>query len=252
LKARSHSTRRVSGKKLEILARRLRDSFGVPVRQHSFPEPLELLIATVLSQNTNDINSHRAFTNLKGSIPDFTALDSASPLKIERLIKVGGIAKKKSRAIIKIVREIKKKFNRFDRKTLKRIGRDQLVESLKEITGIGYKTAACVSLFAIGDDDAFPVDTHVHRILNRLGIVDEKTPDKTYNAVKDSIPSGMGYQLHINLIKFGRTTCTSQKPSCFGCPLYDICGWVGKSMKTTSNKPPVRDRRSEFMLLENV
>ncbi len=238
--------------KLEFIASRLRDIFGVPQRKRKLPDPLELLIATVLSQNTNDINSHRAFTNLKKSFPDFLTLANAQPRKIESLIKVGGIANKKSKTIVNVVRDVRKNFGRFDRRGLGKIDRDDLIGQLCELNGVGYKTSACVSLFALGDDNAFPVDTHVHRTLNRLGVVMATTPDKTYLAVKDVIPKGLGYELHLNLIKFGRKICTAQKPKCYECSLFDICKWKEKTLQRPARETRPNSEKVEFMLLEEV
>ncbi|MCL5020759.1 MAG: endonuclease III [Bacteroidetes bacterium] len=235
-----------------ILAARLRDLFGVPQRKKKLPDPLDLLIATVLSQNTNDVNSHRAYVSLKSRYPVFLDLAGAKPRDIEQLIKVGGIARKKSMAITGIVSEIMDRFPSFERRYLRRMDRSTLIDRLRELNGVGYKTASCVSLFALGDDDAFPVDTHVHRILNRLGITGEKTPDKTYLAVRGSIPPGMGYEIHINLIKFGRKVCTAQSPKCFECVLFDLCAWKEKTSHKREKVSSIDDRKVDFMILEEV
>ena len=238
--------------KLESIASRLRDSFGIPKRKSKLPDPIDLLIATILSQNTNDINSHKAFTNLKSAFPELRSLGKVSPKKIESLIKVGGIAKKKSRTIVQVVKDVEKMFDKFDRRQLKRIKGAALIEELRKLKGVGYKTASCVLLFSLGDDNAFPVDTHVHRILNRIGVVKEKTPDKTYLAVRDLVPHGRGYELHLNLIKFGRKTCMAQRPRCLECGLYDLCGWKDKGIQYDKIMKQGRERDVEFMLLEKV
>jgi endonuclease III len=238
--------------RLDAVSTRLRDIFGVPARKRTLPNPLDLLIATVLSQNTNDLNSHKAYINLKKRYDDFLDLATAKPREIERLIKVGGIAKKKSRTIVNLVREVARQFPRFDRKSLRSEDREILIERLRQLNGVGYKTASCVSLFALGDDDAFPVDTHVHRVLNRIGIVREKTPDKTFLAVRNSIPPGKGYEIHINLIKFGRKICTAQRPKCYECTLYDLCKWEEKSLQVPKEHLSADDAKVKFMLLEEV
>lgn len=238
--------------RLKVVASRLRDLFGAPERKPERPDPLDLLIATILSQNTNDVNSHKAYVHLKNEFPDFLDLADAKPRDIERLIKVGGIANKKSKTIVKVVARIRELFPRFDRRSLRIENRNTLIDRLRELNGVGYKTASCVSLFALGDDSAFPVDTHVHRVLNRLGIAAEKTPDKTYLAVRDSIPAGRGYEIHINLIRFGRKVCTAQRPKCYECNLFDICEWKEKSLQVKGELPPVDDKKVSFMLLEKV
>ncbi len=238
--------------RLEVVASRLRDLFGVPVRKRRLPDPLDLLVATILSQNTNDINSHKAYLNLKRRYPDFMDLAAARPREVERLIKVGGIANKKSKTIVAVVAQIQKQFAGFEKRKLRRENRDTLIDLLTELKGVGYKTASCVALFALGDDDAFPVDTHVHRVLNRLGIVCQKTPDKTYLAVRDSIPKGMGFEIHLNLIKFGRKVCTAQKPRCYECVLFDVCDWIEKNLGAEKKAPVADEDKIQFMLLEEV
>lgn len=238
--------------KLKVVAERLRASLGTPRRKSKMPDPLELLIATILSQNTNDINSHKAFINLKSAYPNLRELAAVRPRRIETLIRVGGLARKKSKVIVQVTGEIVRNFDDFDRRALRKLkGRDLLVR-LRNLKGVGYKTASCVLLFSLGDDDAFPVDTHVHRILNRLGVVHTPTPDQTFLAVRDEIPKCRGYELHINLIKFGRKTCTAQKPRCHECELFDICKWKGKTRKEAFEKNPRSTRDVEFMLLESV
>lgn len=238
--------------RLETVALRIRDLFGMPERKKRLPDPLDLLIATILSQNTNDVNSHKAYVNLKNRYPDFLELANVNPREIEKLIKVGGIARKKSRTIVGVAGEIRESFPRFDRKSLRSIGRNELIEKLRELNGIGYKTASCVSLFALGDNDAFPVDTHVHRVLNRIGIVNENTPDKTFLAVRDSVPRGRGYEIHINLIRFGRRVCTAQRPRCMECILVDICDWDDKTSQLDRKRNEVDEKKVRFMLLEKV
>lgn len=238
--------------RLDVIASRLRDLFGAPERKKKLPKPLDLLIATILSQNTNDVNSHKAYVNLKNRYPDFLRLANAKQRDVERLIQVGGIANKKSRTIIRIVKDVNENFRRFDRRSLRAEDRSNLIEKLTGLNGVGYKTASCVSLFALGDDDAFPVDTHVHRILNRIGIVSEKTPDKTFLAVRDFVPKGKGYEIHINLIRFGRKICTAQRPRCFDCVLFDVCEWKEKDLQQKEERSLRDDKKVNFMLLEEV
>ncbi len=251
-KAPKHQKSGRTASQLNVVASRFRDLFGVPQRKRKLPDPLELLIATILSQNTNDVNSHKAYVNLKSKYPHFLDLADAKPGEIVRLIKVGGIANKKSRTIINVVREIRKRFPHFDRRSLKSEERNSLIDRLRELNGVGYKTASCLSLFALGDDDAFPVDTHVHRVLNRIGIVREKTPDKTYLAVRDFIPPGRGYEIHINLVRFGRKVCTAQRPRCYDCVIFDVCGWKEKRLDPPDEITSVDESKVRFMLLEEV
>ncbi len=238
--------------KLETIRRELRLVFGVPERKALLPDPLDLLIATILSQNTNDINSHRAYTNLKKRFPNFMTLSKVKPSVIENLIRVGGIAKRKSKVISKVVSQLESEFPDFRRRSLAKVERNVLIAHLCRLDGVGYKTAACVSLFALGDDNAFPVDTHIHRILNRVGVLATRNPDQTYETIRDSVPDGVGYELHLNLIKFGRKVCTAVRPRCFECPIYARCGWEKKTRQTFQVPPKAGSKKIDFMHLEEV
>jgi endonuclease-3 len=127
---------------------------------------------------------------------------------------------------------------------------DEVIEELTTLNGVGFKTASCVLLFSMGRD-VFPVDTHIHRICNRLGIVQTKTPEATYEEMKTMVPKGKGYSLHTNLIRFGRKVCRSANPACNICPLYDECAFDGKGTR----RPAKRSSSTadhDFMLLDNV
>lgn len=237
---------------LHTIAAELRIIFGSPKRKSKLPNPLDLLIATILSQNTNDANSHQAYLNLKAVYPDFFSLADVRPKVIEPLIKVGGIANRKSKVIVRVVKQIQVGFPGFRPTLLKRIDRYELTDRLCQLDGVGYKTASCVLLFALGDDDAFPVDTHIHRILNRIGTVKTGTPDKTYLAVRDAITEGIGYELHLNLIKFGRSICMALKPKCYDCPLNARCRWKDKNRQIPASSSRTKSRKVDFMHLKEV
>jgi endonuclease-3 len=92
-----------------------------------------------------------------------------------------------------------------------------------------------------------PVDTHVHRTLNRIGIVDIKAPDKTFLALLNNIPDNMAHSFHTNLIKLGREICRPTKPNCSCCPLIEVCEYKFKNL---TNEKIYKE--NSFMLLDNV
>ncbi len=132
---------------------------------------------------------------------------------------------------------------------LRRRDTDNVFEELTGYDGVGLKTAACVCLFALGRD-VFPVDTHVHRVCNRLGLVRTATPDKTFLSMRPLVPAGRAYELHTNMIRFGRRICRAQQPQCGACPLFDLCRWKDKRKHVA--RAAAGDERHDFMLLDVV
>lgn len=209
-----------------------------------------MLIATILSQNTNDKNSHRAYTRLRKKYRRWEDVAKASIRGIISAIRAGGMANQKSVFIRGTLRQVKERFGVYDLSGLKKMKSDEVIEVLTTINGVGVKTASCVLLFSMGRD-VFPVDTHVHRLCSRLGLAPGcATPEKTFWFMQDIFPKGRGYSFHTNLIRFGRRVCRSNNPACDLCPLYAECVYEGKK------KVPHRGGKSasnhDFMLLDNV
>ncbi|CUU10548.1 HhH-GPD superfamily base excision DNA repair protein, partial [Candidatus Kryptobacter tengchongensis] len=141
----------------------------------------------------------------------------------------------------------------FDLNFLKNLSVEDGIKFLTSFKGVGLKTAGCVLLFGFGKN-VFPVDTHIHRILNRTGIVKTKTPDETFLKVQKLIPDGYAYQLHTGLIKFGRMICKAREPLCGICPIYRICDFKQKKVykRKTKNIKPGKNKAAEFILLEEI
>jgi endonuclease-3 len=229
-------------KQIDLL---LRKHFGIPKRNKQLPKPLDLLIATILSQNTNDANSYKAYQNLKANYKTWTELLNEKRHTLKTKIKVAGLAEQKSKAIKNLVVELNKKDD-LSLNSIKNLDNENAIKQLTNYKGIGTKTASCVLLFAF-DRNICPVDTHVHRTLNRIGIANEKTPDKTFIAIHKNIPDGVAHSFHTNLIRLGREICRPNKPSCGICPLLKICKY---EKKHSNNKN--HGTKKEFMLLDNV
>ncbi|MFI5237134.1 MAG: endonuclease III domain-containing protein [Ignavibacteriales bacterium] len=233
-------------KEINKINSKLLKYFGIPKRKKRLPSPIDTLIATILSQNTNDKNSYQAYQNLKQKYKSVNELSIASRIEIEKLIKVAGLGKQKSAAIKNFLSTLKKWDHKLNLQHIKKIHNDEILNMLTSIKGIGIKTASCVLLFSL-DRNVCPVDTHVHRTLNRIGIVKTSTPDKTFENIKHNLPNGIAHQFHTNLIKLGRGFCKPVKPQCTICPLIDDCSFEHKSFEIVTAKS-----KSNFLLLDSI
>jgi endonuclease-3 len=233
-------------RKIEIINKKLIERFGLPERNKNTPEPVDMLIATILSQNTNDRNSYKAFKNLKDNYKTWIEVASLPRTKIERLIRIAGLGKQKSSAIKKFLTSVLKETGTVSLGYLKNKSDNEILSELTKYGGVGIKTASCVLLFSL-KRNICPVDTHVHRTLNRIGIVSTKSPDKTFLAIKDKIPDGIAHSFHTNLIRLGREICKPAKPNCFICPLLKICKYQFKNLNISAFQ-----KENKFMLLDHV
>jgi endonuclease-3 len=212
-------------------------------------DPLDVLIATMLSQNTTDKTSYRAFENLKKDFKDWDDVMNSAPAKVKIAIRVCGLANQKSRSIQYMLKRLKKTRGELSLNYIKKMTSDDIYDDLLQYGGVGVKTISCVLAFGLGRD-VFPVDTHVHRLANRLGIACTKTPVKTFEALKDKIPEGKRFLLHTLLIRFGRKVCRSAGPICGKCRLYDLCGFKDKELYAMKNESVPRE--NNFIILEHV
>jgi endonuclease-3 len=210
-----------------------------------------MLVATILSQNTNDKNSHRAYVKLRSRFGDWSAVAEAQLRQIAAAIREGGMSRQKSVRIRGTLRHVKERFADYSLEQLRGLPAREVIDELTKIKGVGVKTAACVLLFSFGRD-VFPVDTHIHRICARLGLTDGRGgPEKTFGRMAHLVPAGKAYSLHTNMIRFGRKICRATTPVCGKCPLYDDCVYTGKSSRRgKSSKHSATDHN--FMLLDNV
>ncbi len=220
--------------------------FGVPHRNKKRPDPVDLLIATILSQNTNDRNSYKAFQNLKTKFGSWEKIADLHLTKLKNTIKIAGLGEQKSRTIKRFLTEMIKSKGRISLDHLKKLKDEEILNELTRHPGIGIKTASCVLLFSL-NRNVCPVDTHVHRTLNRIGIVQAASPGKTFYQILSNIPEGTAHSIHTNLIRLGREICRPSKPQCNVCPLRKICLYPYKN-----NSGFVHSRENNFMLLDNI
>ncbi len=186
-------------------------------------EPVDELILTILSQNTSDINSRRAFQSLLENFAGWDKVASAEPVKIADAIRAGGLADVKAKYIKNALMALQKAAPGFDLRFLARGKVRDSREWLLRLPGVGMKTASCVLLFSLGMP-AFPVDTHVYRVVKRLGLIKGRlSADAAHLEMEKLTAPGDIYRCHVLLIEHGRKTCKAQRPLCPVCCLADIC-----------------------------
>ena len=188
-------------------------------------DPLSELIFTILSQNTSDVNRDRAWKRLKDRFSTWESVLAAGATEIADAIRPGGLANVKSPRIQEALRVIKRGQGEFTLDFLAEMGVDEARKWLTSLKGVGPKTAAIVLLFSLGKP-AFPVDTHVHRVSQRLGLIGPKTSrEKAHDVLEELIPPEIYYPFHLNLIAHGREVCKSQQPRCAACVLRKHCDY---------------------------
>jgi endonuclease-3 len=216
-------------KRLKQATDLLDDFYGRPVLSPRYP-PVDELVFTVLSQNTADVNTERTFASLKARFPDWTAARDASAEEIEEAIALGGLAHTKAPRIKRILEALSAPGGAPDLGVLDGMTDAEAKDYLVSLPGVGPKTAACVLLFSLGRP-VMPVDTHVHRIARRLGIIDAKTTaDQAHPLLTDLAGADdpeQVYAAHVNFVRHGRRICHARRPACGVCPLSGFCPSAG-------------------------
>src|SRR6266705_5775930 len=204
---------------------RLERAFGGQRRGRRL-EPLDELILTILSQHTNDLNRDRAYASLRRRFPRWEQVLRARPADVEDAIRVGGLARTKSRVIRDVLRTVRRDRGKLDLSNLRHLPIEDAKGYLLGLKGVGEKTACCVLLFACGRP-AFPVDTHVHRVTRRLGWVPARSPSsKTHAILAKLVPQKRYFTAHVNLITLGRRVCRARAPDFPRCPLRSDCRYA--------------------------
>lgn len=197
---------------------RLEDRFG-PIEKDRSRTPLDTLVQTVLSQNTNDNNRDKAEENLWKTFDNYEEVADASVDDIANSIKTAGLQHQKAKTIKGILTGLQE-MGGLDLTYLDDLGARETWKTLMEFGGVGKKTAAVVSLFAL-DKPIFPVDTHVRRVTSRLELI--KSGENHHETLTELVPEEDMYQFHLHLIRHGRETCKARKPRCGECVLLKRC-----------------------------
>lgn len=206
------------------IVQNLENTFGEPKNERR-SDPLAMLINIILSQATTDVNSARTFENLKKSFATWEKVLAADDREIADAIRLGGLANQKTAVIKNLLRQIKAVRGQLSLKFIEKMSAEEAREYLLQFRGIGPKTVACTLLFACRKE-VFPLDTHIFRVLKRMGILPEKIADAKAHELLDAlVPPGKFYSLHVNLIRLGKKICRPREPSCEQCPLIEYCDY---------------------------
>lgn len=202
----------------------LKETYGEPTWRPHLP-PIDELVSTILSQSTSDINRDKGFFALKERFPSWEAVMNAPTADVVATIRPAGLANQKGPRIQAALRYIYEARGELSLDFLMELPLEEAKAWLTAIDGIGPKTAAIILLFAFGRP-AFPVDTHVHRVSGRLGLIGPRVSAEKAHAILESMgdPETF-YPMHLNLIRHGREICRARNPHCAICPLKVLCNY---------------------------
>jgi endonuclease III len=204
---------------------RLLDFYGQPTWRNPLP-PLDELVSTILSQNTNDTNRDRAFAALRRRFPTWEQVRDAEPGAVVAAIRPAGLANQKGPRIQTVLKEIMAERGSLDLTFLKELPLEEARSWLMKFKGVGPKTAAIVLLFSLGRP-AFPVDTHIYRVTGRIGLrPEEMSVEEAHPYLEGLFPAQAYYAAHLNLIRLGRDVCAARRPECERCPLRRLCSYA--------------------------
>jgi endonuclease-3 len=214
------SWKRPDKRRVRALRDRLREMYGIPAEE-PHGDPVGELVKTVLSQHTNDRNRDRAYAALRQRFPAWEEVRDAPPAELEEAIRPGGLANQKAPRIQAILERLG---DPPDLAWTETAPREESLEFLLDLPGVGRKTAACVLIFTWGIPE-IPVDVHVHRVGGRLGLFPAKASfEKAHDEMLAIVPPADAHEFHVNLIRHGRTVCRP-KPRCGECALRRMCPW---------------------------
>lgn len=201
-------------------------------------DPFAVLIATVLSHRTRDEKTSEAAMRLFDRFRTPQELAEADEIEVAGLIRGVGFYRNKARAVIKIAKELTSKHEG-------KVPRD--LEGLLELPSVGRKTANCVLVYGFGLE-AIPVDTHVHRIANRLGLVETRTPEETERKLMEAFPRDKWTEVNDTFVMFGKKICRPIGPRCGVCPLRGACKYyedvgAGKQRERKGKKDDQYDKK---------
>ena len=207
----------------------LEEQYGIPRPDET--NPVDLLVMTILSQNTSDTNSLKAFASLKSAFASYEAVLAAPEEAVADSIRSGGLADIKARRIKEALDRIKRDSGTITLAFLADMKKEMAMQYLLDLPGVGPKTASVVLLFAFGMP-FLPVDTHVLRLSHRLGLVGEKVgPERAQSILEKIVPTEKYLSLHLNLIRHGRLICRARGPRHEECCLKSCCEYYLQGQK---------------------
>jgi endonuclease III len=206
---------------------RLLEHYGQPTWRQPNP-PLDELVSTILSQNTNDFNRDRAYVALRNRFPSWEEVRDANELEVIEAIRPAGLSQQKGPRIQAVLREITSQRGELDLDFLREYSAEDAMSWLQQFKGVGPKTAAIVAQFSL-DKPAFPVDTHIYRVTGRLGLRPMKmSVEQAHKHLENLFPEDGYYSAHLNLIRLGREVCKARRPDCPDCPINSLCDYFAQ------------------------
>ncbi|MGY4707496.1 endonuclease III domain-containing protein [Candidatus Bipolaricaulota sp. J31] len=205
--------------KMAEVADRLHRHYG-PIQWRPRADLLSLLVGTILSQNTSDLNRDRAFSALRERFPRWEEILEAPIDAVEEAIRGAGLHRQRAMRIKEILNRIVAERGEISLEFLREMAPEEAHRWLLSLPGVGRKTAGIVLLFGMGAP-YFPVDTHIKRVTRRLGLWDGK--GDPHDVLGPLVPREKEYELHLHLIRLGRELCRPRNPRCGECPLRDLC-----------------------------
>ena len=213
----------------------LLEYYGYPDWRNPLP-PLDELISTILSQNTNDTNRDRAYEALRARFPTWEAVRDAPQSEVIAAIRPAGLANQKGPRIQAVLSEISAATGRLSLDFLNDLPADEARAWLLRFNGVGPKTAAIVLQFSLGKP-AFPVDTHIYRVSGRIGLRPAKmNVEQSHACLAALFPPDSYYAAHLNLIRLGREICQARRPRCDTCPVKQLCDYFAADQAKTGNQ----------------
>jgi endonuclease-3 len=223
------------GAKTREIQRRLVEAYGEPQNEPD-RDAVAQLVNTILSQNTNDTNRDTAFRRLRDRLHTWEEVRDADTETVIEAIRPAGLGNQKGPRIQQALRTISEEFGELSLDSLADWSVDEATGWLSSIKGVGPKTAAIVLLFSFGKP-AFPVDTHVHRVTRRLGLIGPRVSrEKAHEVLGALVDPQDYYSFHLNLIHHGRQICTSRNPHCWECFLPDLCDYYQAQQAQSSEE----------------
>ncbi len=220
-------------KALEV-NRRLIQVFGGQYHKRHL-DPISQLVSTIISQNTNDVLRDKAFGSLRHRFPTWEQVRDAPLEQIIAAIQTAGLSQQKGPRIQQALRRISTERGKLSLDFLREMSVEEAKQWLTASKGVGPKTAAIVMLFAL-DMPAFPVDTHIHRVTKRLGLIPNRASrEKAHDLLEALLPPETYYAFHLNVIQHGREVCRARRPRCELCVLRELCDYYRDVVQPTAD-----------------
>ena len=215
---------------LLLIHERLVGEYGKPAPK-SRMDPLDEVVFTILSQNTTDTNRDRAWAGMWREFDSWESVAAAPVSRISKAIESGGLHRTKAQRIKDLLEQVREERGDYQMDYLRDLDMQAARREMGRFKGLGAKSINCVLLFSLGQP-AFPVDTHVHRILRRVGLVDTRDLSRANREIQADVPAEIAYPLHMNIIRHGREVCSARRPECWRCCIEDLCGFEEKRLES--------------------